>query len=425
MFTVIDSHRELVDVVYEKLDCEGYVSILGSIRQIDKSKQLVAQVPSSKDDGTPNCNKEFILFEKKTENEKAYTQDGFCALVFKLVKLLKKNTECKLFPLVQRPNENENMFFCILYFDLEVELINITSITEFLAKVYAQKPQLEGLGYNQYYRGQIANWRIVPSLFRKYKWVEEEAKLNAKICSDRPSDFSDCRTQFERLVRLKHYNQPSRLLDLSKSPLVGLYFSCEYAVNHPNQFAAVHCCFSNKKNEKFASLSDSVEMLTSLTRSIFRCKYPRHDKGECPQYPSLYMGNYMQKNCLEAGCQYVDEIAYQFSRETSVEFDEMELDKLDMCIIVHPPMNNHRIVQQQGLFIMCGRNQNYPYKAPEALGDFFKLDGKRLIFLIHPEDIETIKKQLSLLGINEYYIYGDLEKEIKIERERISGFNNG
>jgi hypothetical protein len=137
------------------------------------------------------------------------------------------------------------------------------------------------------------------------------------------------------------------------------------------------------------------------------------------------MRNCMQKKCPESDCQYVDEIAYQFSRETSVEFNEMELNKLDMCIIVHPPMNNHRIVQQQGLFIMCGRNRNYPYKAPESLGDFFKLDGKRRIFLIHPEDVETMKKQLNLLGINEYYIYGDLEKEIKIERERIGRSNNG
>jgi hypothetical protein len=197
MFAVKDSHREFVDVLYNKLNDEGYVSVLGNIRQIDKSKQLVAQVPSSKDEITPNCNKEFVLLDKKTENEKAYTQDGFCDFVLNLVKSFKKHIECKLFTLVQRFNQKENVFFCILYFDLEVELINITKITEFLAKVYEQKSQLERLEYNQYYRGQIANWRIVPSIFRNYKWIEEEAKLNAKICSDRPSDFIDCRTQFE------------------------------------------------------------------------------------------------------------------------------------------------------------------------------------------------------------------------------------
>ncbi len=42
-----------------------------------------------------------------------------------------------------------------------------------------------------------------------------------------PDDFEKCHTHLEKLVKMQHYGLPTRLLDITRNPLVALYFACE------------------------------------------------------------------------------------------------------------------------------------------------------------------------------------------------------
>lgn len=90
-------------------------------------------------------------------------------------------------------------------------------------------------------------------------------------------------------------------------------------------------------------------------------------------------------------------------------------ENIDNCIIVHPPYNNYRIVRQQGLFIFCGRNQNDIYNHPKKLYSFWITEKSQMprVFHIPSDCLQEIKEELNSLGINKYFIYGDLENEIK------------
>lgn len=308
-----------------------------------------------------------------------------------------------------------------------IEIEFIESISDFLKSVFRYDEMTSAK--KLFYRGQIANWSMIPSLFRDPKWVENEAELNARILSNRPDDFLNCNSFFEKLVVLKHFNQPSRLLDITTNPLIALFFACDYMRTHANCVGVVNIIYNNDPDkEKYAIISDTVKMLTALCNTKNKCV--ACDRPNCDCYKNNQ-------------CDLIGELSYQLKQQSrSDEWSDLTVDKLDTCILVHPPMNNPRIVRQQGLFLMCGRNslkepddllktqcensrlndnRAWYHKVPKDLYTFFSDNsGNRKCYFISTAKCESLLKELSALGIDSYFVYGDLEKAIEREKAQLS-----
>ncbi|MBB1124301.1 FRG domain-containing protein [Limosilactobacillus sp. Lr3000] len=95
---------------------------------------------------------------------------------------------------------------------------------------------------------------IVPSLFRKEKFVESEDKLYINFLMQAPDLFAHCNNNFERLALMQHHQLPTRLLDLTTNPLIALFFSC----SNPNENGVVYP-FSNRLN--FEIFKNNLELL--------------------------------------------------------------------------------------------------------------------------------------------------------------------
>ena len=85
-----------------------------------------------------------------------------------------------------------------------------------------------------YYRGEKSeSWELRPCLFRSPEDIadpptyELEAKLLTQLISSEPSSFAGLSSSFEELVVGAHYGLPTRLLDITRNPLVALYFACQ------------------------------------------------------------------------------------------------------------------------------------------------------------------------------------------------------
>ena len=156
-----------------------------------------------------------------------------------------------------------------IYDESKVVPISVSSVNDFLKSVYEYNDN----GVNRYFRGQKAHYDLKPSLFREGKFVEKEMELNARVYNDRPGDFADCNSTFEKLVKLKHFVHPSRLIDLSSSPLVALFFACFDSNDEgKDDVGVVVEAYCTKKNEKYSVSSDTVVMFDGYDKYQNWCK---------------------------------------------------------------------------------------------------------------------------------------------------------
>ena len=81
-----------------------------------------------------------------------------------------------------------------------------------------------------------------------------------------PNDFNGCENFFDKLTILKHFNCPSRLLDITKNPLIAAFFALdEYGNNQTAEYGQIHCCFpKNFDAIKNSQNSDSISLLSAL-----------------------------------------------------------------------------------------------------------------------------------------------------------------
>lgn len=327
-----------------------------------------------------------------------------------------------------------------------IECVDIASFIRMTMKRSIDMKEKEE-PYNIYYRGQLLWWSLLPSLFRSSEWVKNEPSLNANIICSRPNDFLDCHSTFDKLVKLKHFEQPSRLMDITSNPLIALYFACDVAKKTADQIGTVYEIFSEVSEEKYSSISDTVVMLSSITNSTHRGNHSMSFAHLLEEKKIFRSYSSHSRKCAHPGCYgcrlgtalkgfsdaykdcniFLGEIIYQAKKESGTEgyWDDLTYKELDTAMLVHPPMNNNRIIQQQGSFLMCGINPADFNAPPEQYYEFFNpkseskdLVDKQIIFYFLKEDVDEIMKGLEFLGINDYYIYNELDKNIRVLKEQ-------
>ncbi len=241
------------------------------------------------------------------------------------------------------------------------------------------------------FRGEsFSDWRTLPKVFRPEVGLYDfEKNAFRDLISIHPQEFHDDETMFDRLVRMQHFDLPTRLLDVTVNPLVALYFaSDEYIKDGEPQDGKVQSLFLPEKRRRYFD-SDTVSCMANIANLTV------DEKKEMAVAYALDKEEFNEQPVVKR--------LLWFIRIEKPHFEPMIDPKhLLQPVFVKPKMSNRRIIAQSGAFLIYGARR---LKSREVDADL------RLIRSIVPADKKAeIRGQLERLGIHASSLFPEIDK---------------
>jgi len=268
------------------------------------------------------------------------------------------------------------------------------------------------------YRGHPnRSYTLKPTIFRNAAQTENEHLLLRDLVSMHPDQFATDISTLEMLVRMQHYSLPTRLLDATWNPLVGLYFAAKpkkirvldkatkTRVSREADGEVVRFIVDKKLVRYFDS--DTVSCLTNLARCDVQLK---------EDIRTLLT----DKRCddTEAGISWFNRerpakrLLHFISGEKPAFAPDIVPSHLRRIFLVKPKLSNRRILAQEGCFFAFGLIDEIPARG---------MPGVQVQRIKIPAgDKAGILAQLKRIAINERTMFPEIERAAKYLTEDVS-----
>lgn len=225
-----------------------------------------------------------------------------------------------------------------------------------------------------FFRGHSKNtFKPIPSVFRDGN-IKYESRMFHEAIRRNPVEFVGTMSTFDQLVKMQHYELPTRLLDITTNPLIALYFACKEYKNEDGELLIYPMM---REQIKYYD-SDSVCVLSNLAK-----------------LPSNFIFTKDK-----------DYLVYDIQQDKpSFKGKYLKADATKKVLCVMPKLNNERIICQQGAFFIFGMGASKDKPA--------QLTDEPIKIRILAESKDVILKELQMLGINEATLFPETDKVMK------------
>ena len=282
------------------------------------------------------------------------------------------------------------------------ELATVESIADLLGSI---RRISNVTGERVAYRGHAnAGWLAVPAILREEndRVLQLETAAIREMVSRFPEHFLNDTTMFDRLVRMQHFGLPTRLLDVTGNPLVGLFFAVSDEAHDGTDALLIAFSF-DPSNTKFYD-SDTVSCICNIANLT------QGEKDTIAQTPAGTIAEFKKLHAAQR--------LYQFIRQEKPYFDErIQKDHLFGQYYVIPKRSNPRILAQNGAFIVFGLRWED--------GRSLRRDIRTWSFRIPKASKARFRDELRALAINESTLFPEIDSSARQIVFEINGMETG